>query len=90
MKSLSAQLNLTEDQKTKALAILEEREKGIIEVRTIFPVAQPASNPSQEGIAAMTKVMEGTRAKMMTILNDEPKNKYEAIKNTPEQGGPQQ
>ena len=34
------------------------------------------------------KAMAGTRARMMTILDDEQKKKYEAIKSTPEQGGP--
>lgn len=87
-KSLASQLGLTADQKTKVLAILKEREEGILKVQKDFPVAKPGSNPSQEGIAAMDKVMSGVRAKIMTILNDEQKKKYEAIKSTQEQGGP--
>jgi hypothetical protein len=34
----------------------------------------------------MDKVMDGARAKIMAVLNDE--QKYEAIISTPEQGGP--
>ena len=79
-------LRLTADQKTKILAILKEREEGVLKVRKDFPVAKPGSPPSQEGIAAMDKAMNGARAKITAILNDE--QKYEAIKSTPEPGGP--
>jgi periplasmic protein CpxP/Spy len=88
-KALVSELGLTADQQTKVLAILKEREEGVLKVRNDFPVAKPGSNPSQEGIAAMDKVMNGATAKIKAILNDEQKKKYETIKSAPEQGMPQ-
>ena len=87
-KGLASQLGLTSDQQTKVLEILKEREKGVLKVREDFPVAKPGSNPSQEGIAAMDKVQNGARTKIMAILNDEQKKKYEATNSSPMQGGP--
>ena len=86
--SLASQLGLTEDQKTKVLEVLKEREKGVLKVREDFPVAKPGSSPSQEGIAAMDKVMNGAIEKIKAILNDEQKKKYEATNSSPMQGGP--
>jgi hypothetical protein len=88
-KSLATQLGLTTDQTAKVLTILKEREEGILKVRKDFPVAKPGSSPSQEGVAAMGKVMNGARAKIMSVLNDEQKKKYEATQSTLEHGGPQ-
>ena len=87
-KSLAAQLGLTADQKTRVLSVLKEREQGVLKVRKDFPVAKPGSNPSKEGIAAMDKVMNGAKTKIMAILNDEQKKKYEATNSSPMQGGP--
>ena len=83
-ESLAAQLGLTADQKAKVLVILKEREEGVLKVRKDFPVAKPGSNPSEEGIAAMDKVMKVATVKIMAILNEDQKKKYEATKNTPE------
>jgi hypothetical protein len=88
-KSLATQLGLTADQTAKVLTILKEREEGILKVRKDFPVAKPGSSPSQEGVAAMGKVMNGARAKILSVLNDEQKKKYEATQSMLEQGGPQ-
>jgi len=87
-KDLASQLALTADQQIKILEVLKEREKGIQKVREDFPVAKPGASPSQEGIAAMDKVMNGANAKIKAILNDEQKKKYETIKSGSGQGGP--
>jgi hypothetical protein len=87
-KGLASQLGLTADQQTKVLEVLKEREEGVLKVRKDFPVAKPGSSPSQEGIAAMTKVMEGASTKIMSILDERQKKKYEAIKSTQGQGMP--
>ena len=79
LKSLTTQLGLTEPQQASARAILEEKQKLILGVREKYPVAKPGSPPSQEGIAAMTQAMTTVHNKMLGILNDEQKKKYEAI-----------
>ena len=88
-KGLASQLGLTANQQTRVLEVLKEREKGVLKVREEFPVAKPGSSPSQEGIAAMDKVMNEARAKIMTILNDEQRKKYEAVNSAQVQGMPQ-
>jgi len=79
LKSLTTQLDLSESQQASARAILEEKQKLILGVRDKYPVAKPGSPPSQEGIAAMTKAMTTVHNKMLGILNDEQKKKFDAI-----------
>ena len=79
LKSLTTQLDLSKPQQNSARAILEEKQKLILGVREKYPVAKPGSPPSQEGIAAMTQAMTTVHNKMLGILNDEQKKKYEAI-----------
>jgi hypothetical protein len=79
LKNLATQLALSEAQQTEARAILEEKQKLVLGVREQFPVAKPGSPPSQEGIAAMTKAMTTVHNKMLAILNDEQKKKYDSI-----------
>jgi hypothetical protein len=87
-KGLASQLGLTSDQQTKVLEVFKEREKGVLKVREDFPVAKPGSSPSREGIAAMDKVMKVAAAKIMAILNDEQKKKYEVVNSAQGQGMP--
>jgi hypothetical protein len=79
LKNLATQLSLSESQQSSARAVLEEKQKLILGVREKFPVAKPGSPPSQEGIEAMTKAMKSVHLKMLAILNDEQKKKYDAI-----------
>lgn len=79
LKSLTTQLSLSASQQSAARTILEEKQKLVLGVRKKFPVAKPGSPPSQEGIAAMTKAMTTVHNKMLAILNDEQKKKYDAI-----------
>jgi hypothetical protein len=79
LKNLTTQLALSESQQSAARAILEEKQKLILGVREKFPVAKPGSPPSQEGIEAMTKAMKSEHLKMLAILYDEQKKKYDAI-----------
>ena len=78
LKSLTTQLALTKSQQTSARTILEEKQKLILGVREKYPVAKPGSAPSQEGIAAMTEAMKTSHNKMLAILNEDQKKKYDA------------
>ena len=86
-ESLAAQLGLSMDQKGKILDVLKVREEGKLYVQENFPVAQPGSPPSAEGIAAMDKVMATARAGILDVLDDGQKVKYEAA-NPVSSGGP--
>jgi hypothetical protein len=88
LKNLTTQLALTEAQQPVARAILEEKQKLVLGVREKFPVAKPGSPPSQEGIEAMTKAMKSVHVKMLAILNDDQKKKYDAIDATEPGQGP--
>jgi hypothetical protein len=79
LKDLTTRLDLSESQQASARAILEEKQKLTLAVREKFPVAKPGSPPSSEGIAAMTQAMTAVHNKMLAILNDEQKKKYDAI-----------
>jgi hypothetical protein len=79
LKTLTTQLALTISQQTVARGILDEKQKLIVEVREKFPVAKPGSPPSEDGIAAMTKVMSSMHKKMLAILTEEQKIKYDAL-----------
>jgi hypothetical protein len=79
LKSLTTQLSLSNSQQDSARAILEEKQKLVLGVQKNFPVAKPGSPPSQEGIEAMTKVMTTMHSKMLAILDDDQKKKYDAI-----------
>lgn len=90
LKNLTTQLALTEAQQPAARAILEEKQKLVFGVREKFPVAKPGSPPRQEGIEAMTKAMKSVHVKMLAILNDDQKKKYDAIEPGPGPGaGPE-
>lgn len=78
LKSLTTQLGLSKSQQTSARAVLEEKQKLILGVREKYPVAKPGSAPSQEGIAAMTAAMMTSHNKMLAILNEDQKKKYDA------------
>lgn len=79
LKNLAAELGLSEAQQTAARAILEEKQKLVLAVQEKFPVAKPGSPPSQEGIEAMTKAMKSMHIKMLDLLNDEQKKKYDVL-----------
>ncbi len=78
LKSLTTQLGLSKSQQDSARTILEEKQKLILGVREKYPVAKPGSPPSQEGIAAMTQAMTTVHNKMLGILNEDQKKKYDA------------
>jgi hypothetical protein len=80
MNILAGQLKLTEDQKKKARIIIESRQKQVLEVREVlFPVSKPGESPGHGGSEAMDKVLKESHAKMLTILNEEQKKKYDEI-----------
>ena len=77
---LTSQLSLSKSQQASARPILEEKSRAILDVREKkFPVAKPGSSPSPEGAKAMKDAMDGIHVKMLAILNDEQKKKYEAL-----------
>lgn len=80
LEYLTSQLSLSKSQQASARPILEEKTKAILDIRERrFPVAKPGSPPSPEGGKAMKEAMDGIHVKMLAILNDEQKKKYEAL-----------
>ena len=70
---MSTQLNLTDEQKPKVQAILEDRQKQMTALRADTTIAPEDRRPK------MMAIMQGSNDKIKALLTDDQKTKFDAM-----------